>query len=298
MKYISLKTLGIVGLIFLLVFNYFSWGYFIKSNDDLLSISFMDVGQGDGFIVRTPDGINLLVDAGPDSRMLDHLTGFIGVGGSLDIIMVSHTDSDHVGRIADIIVKYNVKKLIMNDYPQKSQNYTDLAELLKENYGGRGDSDLEVINVKSGDRFQLGCCVRVDILWPPAYHLSDLSSNDNSIAFVLGYREFKFFSGGDLGEKYENLILTGLLASNSLQSNLDLLKVGHHGSKTSSAKPFLAMGLPSLAIIQAGSSNSYGHPHQEVLDNLSMFDSKVLYSNTQNILTYRTNGYSYNLVYK
>ncbi|MFQ5493257.1 MAG: ComEC/Rec2 family competence protein [Candidatus Dojkabacteria bacterium] len=223
--------------------------------DNLLHIYYLEVGQGDAILIKTTDSKELLIDTGPDSSVLFQLGEVLPYWDkSLDIVLITHSDFDHIGGLIDLLGVYNVEHILMNTTDDLSAYQSYAFEKLTAD-GTR------VSGLYAGDSFQLGCCVQIEVIWPRTRgDLDNLGSNNSSIAFILTYGTFRAYFGGDLESPYEFESVEGK------DIDIDILKAGHHGSKTSSSHRFIKEISPELVIISAGRDNKFGHPHQEVLD--------------------------------
>jgi beta-lactamase superfamily II metal-dependent hydrolase len=275
-------------MLVLLSLNIFLWWSVTTYLDSRLEITFLDVGQGDSYLIETPDNLTMLVDAGKGDAVLQPLQENLRYGQEVDVVMLSHPDADHVGNLAYVVDNYAVKQVLTNDVTHKNQGYTNFLSAIE-------DPDIEVIKPIARSSYRFGCCVLMDFYWPQ-YEGSDSTDdkgevdvNDLSLAYQLSYGEFDFFAAGDLSASVEERIVT----DNDLGS-VDLLKVSHHGSETSTNKEFLWQLLPHTSVIQVG-ENTYGHPHQQVIDNLRSADTRIFRNDKHGDIVYMTDGSSYSL---
>jgi len=148
---------------------------------------------------------------------------------------------------------YEVNELFLNEVENNNKAYKYIVDNL-------GSSRAQRISLSASQNFRLGCCTQFDVLWPRV-NSSSLSVNDSSIALVLCYKDFFMYLGGDLSSRYEETILS------DDDYDLDVIKVGHHGSKTSTSDSFIKLGNPEIAVISVG-KNNYGHPDNLVLSAL------------------------------
>lgn len=235
-------------------------------NDDL-DIYILDVGQGDAILLKTNDGKYALIDTGPDNSVIYQLDKVLPFWQKkLDFILITHSDQDHIGGLPFILEIYDVKELLINTFENENNEAFSYVEKKAQ---GKG---LAIRSIDSNDDRFIGCCVKIDFLWPRKDMNIDLSINDSSISFVLNYKGFQMFFGGDLSSSYEELIF------DNKKLDLDVLKVGHHGSKTSTSEQFIQITKPEYALISVGEDNRFSHPDQKVLERLDKY----------NIKTYRT----------
>lgn len=248
------KTSLTIALILSNLLFFFNFNFFLGQD---LEIHVLDVGQGDSVLIITPDRAKILVDTGPDRSFLSRLSNYIPYGNNdLDLVILSHFDADHVAGVFDLINSYKIERMIYTDMLHKSDSDNNLIDLIKTN-------QIKSLGFTGDDNYKIGCCVYLNILWPQDLDINDLESNDQSISFELIYKDKRFFFAGDLSSKYEDQVVR---EDSFLRA--DLLKVSHHGSKTSTSKYFLSKLKPEYAIISAGKDNQFGHPADEIIENL------------------------------
>jgi competence protein ComEC len=252
-----------------------------------LSFTMLDVGQGDGLVLRTASGTVCLIDGGSSSassvgtyRILPFLKQQ-GMG-KIDYIMVTHTDQDHISGIEELLQKAGepgelpVGALLLTEQAGKEKAGIRLMELARA-------QGIEVRCMKAGDRLQDKTTV-IRCLYPSAgEEVSD--SNGSSMVLQVVYGEFSMILTGDLEEEGEKMIL-----KRQNLTDCSVLKAGHHGSKTSSSLPWLEALSPELTLISCGQDNSYGHPHEEALERLRQVESAAARTDEQGALTIRSNG--------
>lgn len=226
-----------------------------------LNITMLDVGQGDGIYIRTPDNKALMVDGGSsDESDLSRYTlePFFNYMGDMKIDMwfITHMDSDHYSGLIELLDRRDINRmhigtLVLADIEDKQTEY---AELLK--YADCFDN---VYFMGAGDILEAG--ETVISCASPAHGAAYEDTNDYSLVFDLSYGDFDMLFTGDIGAEIEKNTLNRL-------SECDVLKVAHHGSKNSSSNEFLDATAPDIAVISAGEGNSYGHPDASVLEKL------------------------------
>lgn len=227
-----------------------------------LQVHFLDVGQGDAALIQTPSGVQVLVDGGRDNRVMHELAEVMGYWDrSIDMVVGTHPDADHIGGLVDVLEGYEVGTIVMTE----NKGESDAAKLYRELSQKEG---AEVIYARRGQEFALDASTTLRILFPET-DPSNMESNTSSIVFQLQYRATSFMFTGDSPKSIEEYLV--LVEGEHLKS--DVLKVGHHGSRTSTSELFLDEVQPQFAIISAGEDNSYGHPHVEVTDML--FNKRV-----------------------
>ena len=236
-------------------------------NPELLCVAFLDVGQGDAIFIQSPSGRQMLIDTGRNQEVLRGLGEVMSFSDrDIDYVLATHPDADHVGGLSDVLDRFNVAHLI------RTSNDSDT--LLWEEAEKKIEAEGSIVTIaKRGQRFDLGDGVFLDILFPDIDVL-EYESNTSSIVARLVYIETSFMLTGDAPKSIEEYLV--LIEGEYLES--DVLKVGHHGSRTSTSELFLTEVSPSYAVISAGKDNSYGHPHLEVTD--ALFNASVETFNT------------------
>ncbi len=245
------------------------WGVATLQSPDcpnlVLCVAFLDVGQGDAIFIQSPDGHQLLIDGGRDnavSRRLGELMSF--TDRTIDYVLLTHPDSDHIAGLIPVLERYQVDNIIRT----QNESDTDVWESMEETMG---HEEAKVYFAKRGQIYDLGGGVLLEILFPNI-DPTNLESNTASIVARLVYGDTAFMLTGDSPQAIEEYLIT--LDANSLKSNV--LKAGHHGSRTSSAPEFVEVVAPSYVVVSAGADNSYGHPHKEVLDTFNKAGVEVL----------------------
>lgn len=239
-----------------------------------LRIYFIDVGQGDSSLIITPQNKTILIDGGGSvnsdfdvgkSTLIPYILdrGFT----KIDIVIISHFDNDHVGGLLTLFEELKVKKVYISKQIEASKNYDKFLSLTEE-------KNIKVYEVTSGSRLHIEKNLYFDILWPNEKQISTNVLNNNSIVCNLHYRKFSMLFTGDIEEIAENEIVQ-LYSKNKNLLKADILKVAHHGSKSSSSEQFLSLVMPKVAVIGVGTGNSFGHPNLEILQRLESLKCRV-----------------------
>lgn len=241
----------------------------IKSN---LDIHFIDVGQGDATLIVTSYNKKILVDGGGSEFSNFDVGEQILIPyllnrriKKLDFVFISHFDSDHVGGILSILEKINVQKIIIPKQFEFSENYRKFINIIMKR-------KINVQVVLSGDRLKIENNLYFDILYPKEEQIVENVLNNNSMVMKLNFGNFSMLFTGDI-EKIAERDMINNLNSNILKS--DVLKIAHHGSKTSTTDEFIRKVLPDIALIGVGKNNSFGHPSSEVIERLEKLNVKV-----------------------
>ena len=254
-----------VVLLFILA-NVFAWQtLYLRSASGALNVYFIDVGQGDAVLIESPTRGRVLVDGGANRSILRELGRILPFGDKrIDVLLATHPDADHIGGLLEVVSRYDIGLFLETGMDAEN----DIDDELWRRLEGR---EVTRLLARRGMALDLGDGALVRILFPDR-DVSDWDPNDASVVARLDYGEDSFLLTGDAEIKTENLLLR--LGEDVLDT--DVLKVGHHGSKTSSTWSFIKAVEPMYAVISAGKDNRYGHPHQSVLDTLSKVNAKIL----------------------
>ena len=234
------------------------WAVALAMPDGRMRVIFADVGQGDATLIVTPNARSVLVDGGPDREAAARL-----VGGALpfwdrsvDAVVLTHPHDDHARGLVQVLERYDVEHIVHRDIQHDGAAYDEWRRLAAQ----EGAVEVEAVQ---GRRFTLDG-VLFEILWPPRELLSGTSSDLNNASVVLRvtYGATSFLLPADIHSEAE----ARLVETASVDS--DVLKVPHHGSRTSSSPAFLAAVSPAAAVISVDAQSRHGHPHAEVVDAL------------------------------
>lgn len=252
--------------------------------DDTLSVTFFDIGQGDAMFIESPTGIQLLIDGGPpDGGVLRRLSEEMGFfDRSLDLVLATHSDKDHIGGLPDVLDRYDVSEILMTENKGEDNKISNTAEAFWDRVNTEG---ARITYARRGMQYDLGGGAILTVLFPdrdPSY----LESNTASIVTRLTYGESEFLFTGDSPKAIEEYLVS--LDGQGLQS--DVLKAGHHGSHTSSGENFLNAVHPNYAVISAGKDNQYGHPHADVLESLRAVGAETKNTADTGSITFVTDG--------
>ena len=260
-KEIYLKTYKIIFImILIIIFNC------LNTN---LEINFIDVGQGDACFIITPKNKTILVDGGGSTSTTfdigeDTLLPYILDKGyvKIDYVFISHFDQDHVGGILSILENLKVGKIYITKQGESNENYEKFFKIIKQ-------KKLNVQILEAGDKVMIDS-LTFDILWPIEQKISENILNNNAMVMKLKYKNFSMLFTGDI-EKVAEKALLDTYKDNLEVLKTTILKVAHHGSKTSTIQEFLEEVKPKIALIGVGENNMFGHPNSEVLERLESF---------------------------
>lgn len=232
---------------------------------EVLCVVFLDVGQGDAIFIQSPTGVQMLIDSGRDNGVLRQLGEVMSFSDrEIDYVLATHPDADHIGGLGAVLERFSVLEFIRTENESETGVWEVAVRKLEQ-------EEAVVHYARRGQRYDLGAGVFLEILFPDI-DASQLESNTASIVAKLVYGDTAFMLTGDSPKSIEEYLV--LIEGENLNS--DVLKVGHHGSRTSTSELFLAEVDPDYAVISAGSDNSYGHPHLEVTDALFNFGVQPL----------------------
>lgn len=243
-----------------------------------MKVHYIDVGQGDATLVQV-NGKNLLIDAGPN-KSADSLVEYIkGIGvTTIDHVIATHPHEDHIGGMDEIFDAFEVK----NFYSPKVEHTTKTFEKMINAVTNEG---LKITTIKAGDgsKIDLGDGTKVEIFSPVDDKYNEL--NDYSPIMKITFGENSFLFTGDAEKLVEKQVI-----ANGENIDADVLKVGHHGSTTSSSEDFIKEVSPDIAVIPVGEGNDYGHPHKEILELLEKNNINLLRTDFEGTIILESDG--------
>ena len=256
-----------------------------------MKIYFIDVGQGDSSLIITPKNKKILIDGGGSEF------GDFDVGKNilvpylldrkiktLDYIIISHFDTDHCQGILYVMEKLNVRNIIIGKQYDKSKNFEKFINIAKKR-------NIKIDIAKRGDRLNIEKNIYFDVIWPDEKNMiSDNWINNNSLVCKLNYKEFSILFTGDIEKIAEKAILEkyGILKST-------ILKIAHHGSKTSSTIDFLKNVAPEVVLIGVGEDNNFGHPSSQTIENLEKMNILIYRTDLMGEIAINTDGFEYKI---
>lgn len=243
------------------------------------SISMLDVGQGDSFFIQTKNGKQMLIDGGRDAGVLAALTRVLPRNDrSIDVVIATHPDMDHVGGLSMIVARYKVGAVLVSGVQGDTEAYRELLERIHE-------KGIPLVVARAGMKLSFSDSESFTVLFPDR-DVFDWETNTASVVGVLRSGKRGVFLSGDSPVPIEQY----LVKKDPAVLDVDILKLGHHGSRTSTSAALLRVATPEVALISAGRDNSYGHPHNEVLTLLHDFDIPYLSTQTEGTVTFQTDG--------
>jgi len=243
-----------------------------------LTVHFIDVGQGDSILLDF-GGIEVLIDGGDKSPgIISYIDDY--VDGPLEVMVATHPHADHIGGLIAVLDAFEVDEIWLNGDTSTSKTYSQFMSAVNSE-GAR------VFVAMKGDTIQVGN-LTFNVLHP--LNLRG-TTNNNSIVLSLSYGQVDFLFAGDAEWEAEASMLM-----QDIVPDVEVLKVGHHGSRTASSIQFLQVAKPECAIYMAGQGNDYGHPHQETITNLCEVGAEIYGTDIHGTITIMTDGETYNLL--
>ncbi len=257
-------------LLFLLLTNVFTWWIIIDFRMEKETVAFLNVGQGDAELIRNAAG-NILIDAGPNNKILFELGKILPFyDRTIDLFILSHPNKDHFNGLFEILDKYKIRAVLLNNFTYPSSSFQKLLEELKKRH-------ILIIKGFEGVSISWPACAggqtqdKLLVIYPPENLLFSNDPNNSCLVLNLALANNQFLFTGDISSTQEKK-LSSFLAS--LKDQFKVLKVAHHGSNYSSSDLFLKTFKPKIAIIEVG-ENSYNQPHPDVLKRLNDIGAQI-----------------------
>lgn len=249
-------------------------------------ITALDVGQGDALLLQFPQSQEVLIDGGPNGSVNAKLGRHMPfLDRSIDMVVLTHPDGDHITGLVDVIKNYRIDRILMPPVSRDTQVYHAFRTIATE----RG---IPIIEAHPGQIFTFASGVQLQIL--ASGDQDDLDAgvplNDSSIVARMVYHDFDALFTGDASSVIEQELVSAYP-----DLSVDLLKIGHHGSRFSTSKAFLESIKPSIALISVGRGNPYGHPHRETIQRLQEAGVRTVRTDEQGDLTIRTDGKTFDV---
>lgn len=253
----------------------------VPEGDEVL-VHIIDVGQGDAILVMTPNG-NMLIDSG-ESTARDELTEYLKSVNvtSFEYVVFTHPDSDHIGNADYVVENYSIKNIIMPNRVATSKTYERMMDAIE-------NSQANLIIAEPGYEFYIGALLNTILAPNDDYD----DTNDASVVIKATFGETSIMLTGD-AEKESEADIVKLYSKDIL--DCDVLKVGHHGSRTSTSQDFLDAVDPKIALISCGEGNKYGHPLPETLQRLEKKGIEIYRTDKHGSIVLKTDGKSFELV--
>lgn len=245
----------------------------------LLVVSFLDVGQGDAIFIDAPSGRQVLIDGGPGSSVLRQLSSVMPWWDrSIDVVIATHPDADHVGGLIDVLPRYRVGMIVRSSVEGETTLWDTFEKEVRE-------EGADVLAARRGQRIDLGKGAYLEILFPDR-DVPHVETNVGCVVSRLVYGATSFMLPCDTTAAVEKYLVS--LDAEELHS--DVLKAAHHGSKTSSSPLFLGFVNPEYGVFSRGCKNKYGHPAPETVATFARFEIPTLDTCKEGTVTFISDG--------
>lgn len=274
----------VLGILFFL--NIFAWiTVYDLSQPRFLEVNFFDIGQGDAIFIEIPENHQILIDGGPTSVVLEKLAKEMPFWDrTIDLIILTHPEHDHIAGLIEVLKRYKVENILWTGIIRDTAEHKEWKRLIKE-------EKAEIKIARLGQKIIISGTV-LDILHPFENLEGQESKNSNNTSIII-----KLISGKNTflftGDVYK--LIEKQLIERNIEIDSDVLKIGHHGSKTSSSEEFLEKVSPEIAVISAGKDNQYGHPHQEALERLENYGIRTLRTDEEGDIKIISDGINYKI---
>lgn len=258
-------------LLFYLAIIFFLFSIYVvylnfQNFNNKFTFAMLDVGQGDALFIQSPTGTQVLIDTGPPNKVIGELNKvMLPFDKSLDLLIISNPDQDHIGGALDILKNYKVQMVLESGTTNSSDTFKEFKAEIK-------NKEIPNFLARQNMILDLGGDVFLEILFPNQ-DVSGWERNEGSMVARLYYGQTSILLTGDVTKETEEIILKTNVKE-KIES--DILKIGHHGSRTSTSYNFLKEVNPKYALISVAQNSKYGHPHKEVLDLLNEFKIEIL----------------------
>jgi competence protein ComEC len=279
----SAKLLGLT-ILMLCLFSGVIWHAVAREGHaGRLTVTFLNIGQGDSIFIQAPSGRQMLIDGGANRAVLRELSTVMPwYDRTIDVVLATHPDADHIGGLPDVLARYKVGVIVQSSVTDEGGADSVALEkaVVEEEKSGA-----KRLTAMRGQIIDLGKGAYLEILFPdrPVPHIE---TNTGAVVARLAYGDTSFMLTGDSPKAIEDYLVK--LDGDQLHS--DILKAGHHGSRTSSGPLFVGFVGPSYAVFSRGCDNKYGHPHQEVIDLMAKFGIPTLDTCTEGAITFVSDG--------
>ena len=260
------------------------WTAALTNEDGRLHVVFADVGNGDSVLIISPSGRQVLVDGGPEAQDATQLLGSALPfwDRSLDVVVLTHGHADHISGLLEVLRRYDVGQIVEREAGHTTPDYLSWKQAMEE-------EGSVLMDALAGQMIDLGDGATIEVLHPPEMLMAGTNSDLNNASIVLRivYGDVSFLLTGDIFVEAEREML-----SQGVDVRSTVLKVPHHGSRTSSSPEFIEQVGPSVAVISVGADNRFGHPHAEMLDVLGRYapEARVMTTRDHGTIRFVTDG--------
>jgi len=271
-------------ILLLLVISILTWQAVFHIQDDNLQINFLDVGQGDSIHIRK-NNIDILIDAGDGKRVLEELGKTMPFyDRTIECVFLTHPHLDHYGGMIELVANYEIEKLYMSDAVVDSDSYVEFIRQLEIN-------NIAIDFIHNYEKIDIVDDLYFIIFNPTESYIGKKISNVNNTSIVkkMNYKNISVLFTGDAENDLQSAILS--IHGNRLKS--DIYKVSHHGSKNATNHDFLQIVNPEIAVIPVGTNNRFGHPHDETLNLLELFEIRTFRTDIDGTITFISDGINF-----
>lgn len=248
------------------------------SDDNTMAVCFIDVGQGDCEFIQFPNGECMLIDSGEKENSEKVIETVRAFGyGKIDYVVATHPHTDHIGGLAEVIDAFDIGEVYMPKVSASTKTFENLLITIQ-------NKNLQIHTAKAGVTVIDDGMLEVKFLSPVKSSYDDL--NNYSAVLKVTYGEDSYLFTGDAESQVEN----ELLENAYFELDSDILKVAHHGSRTSSTEEFLFAVSPDYAVVEVGKGNSYNHPHTETIEKLESIGAEILRTDEKGTITVKSSG--------
>lgn len=258
----------------------------LRNHPNQLVVTFLDVGQGDAILIEGPTGAQVLIDGGKDRSALRELPKHMSVlDRDIDMIVATHPDADHIGGLPEIFHRYAVTRFMSSSVASDSWYAEALSDAVQNEPG------LTHVVAHRGMRLHLGGGAYADVLYPDR-DIPSVDTNTGSVVLRIVYGNTSFVLSGDAPQLVEEWVTTlDVIDAASYALDADVLKAGHHGSRTSTSEAWMKALSPDVVVISAGKDNSYGHPHEEIVSRIREYGSELVSTAESGSISFVSDGY-------
>jgi len=253
-----------------------------EDRQGILTVSFLNIGQGDSILIESPSGITALVDGGPTSGVLRELgKAMPWYDKAIDVVIPTHPDSDHISGLVDVLERYKVAYVVQSSV----RGSTAIWRTLEDSIAANAKKGTRVVTAQRGQIIDLGGGAYLEVLSPDR-SVPDIETNMGCVVTRLVYGNTSFMLDCDAPQAMERYLVS--LDGTDLHANV--LKAGHHGSKTSSSPLFVGYVNPQYAVYSRGCNNMYGMPHKETVATFQAFNIPTLDTCSMGTITFTSDG--------
>lgn len=239
----------------------------------------LNIGQGDAIFIEAENGNQILIDGGPNKKILEELGKVMPFyDRKIDAVILTHPHEDHLNGLIEVLKNYKIGAVFTSGNRGKTSAYDEFQKIIKE-------KNIPLFLTKQGMKFEIDSGAELDILLP-VLNIINGEIHDQMVVGKLTYGNNSFMLTGDMEHNLENYLVS--MEKENLKS--DVLKIGHHGSRTSTSEEFLGWVSPKYAVISARAKNKYGHPHKEILERLNNFGVKIFRTDENGTIKIESDG--------